>query len=160
MIGHLCRTDSAEATIESVVQAAEAEGTLQGIRFDADTEPFGPTDVEESEEEEESLTPQALDITATRAYMCRCCEIIRDAATALEHARKEGVIHRDIKPENVMVNRDGKTQIIDFGIARFFEDRTLTHTGQLVGTPMYMSPEQVTGRIELDHRTDISGAAV
>src|SRR5262249_37743637 len=45
--------------------------------------------------------------------------------------------------------------IIDFGLARFFEDATVTQTGALLGTPLYMSPEQVTGRIALDHRTDI-----
>jgi serine/threonine protein kinase len=53
------------------------------------------------------------------------------------------------------MDRRGKPHLIDFGLARFFEDVTLTNTGALVGTPMYMSPEQVSGRVELDHRTDI-----
>ena len=53
------------------------------------------------------------------------------------------------------MDRQGKVHLIDFGVARFFEDATLTNTGALVGTPMYMSPEQVTGRLEVDHRTDI-----
>ena len=65
------------------------------------------------------------------------------------------MIHRDLKPDNLMLDGNGDVHVIDFGLARFFEDATLTHTGQLVGTPIYMSPEQVTGRIELDHRTDI-----
>ena len=54
-----------------------------------------------------------------------------------------------------MLDRDRRVHVIDFGLARFFEDATLTNTGALVGTPMYMSPEQVTGRFGIDHRTDI-----
>ncbi len=88
-------------------------------------------------------------------HVRRSVEIARDAALALAHAHERGVTHRDVKPENLLLDRSGDVRLIDFGIARFFEDATVTSTGQLVGTPMYMSPEQVTGRLEIDHRTDI-----
>ena len=101
------------------------------------------------------LKPTAAQLIASKDYLRRCCAIIRDAALALEYAHKQGVIHRDIKPANIMLYRVGQVHLIDFGIARFFEDMTVTHTGQLVGTPMYMSPEQVTGRLTLDLRTDV-----
>ena len=78
-----------------------------------------------------------------------------EAALALAHAHERGVVHRDVKPENILLDRQGRVHLIDFGVARFFEDVSLTNTGALVGTPMYMSPEQVTGRLDLDHRTDV-----
>jgi hypothetical protein len=88
-------------------------------------------------------------------HVRRSVEIIRDAALALAHAHERGVVHRDVKPENLLLDRSGQIRLIDFGVARFFEDVTITSTGQIVGTPTYMSPEQVTGRLEVDHRTDI-----
>ncbi len=95
--------------------------------------------------------PKATSIEHVR----RAVEIARDAALALAHAHERGVVHRDVKPENLLLDRQGKVRLIDFGIARFFEDATVTSTGQLIGTPMYMSPEQVAGRLSVDHRTDV-----
>ena len=101
------------------------------------------------------IKPRPRERTTTTEHVRASVEIIHAAALALAHAHSRGVIHRDIKPENLLLNRAGEVRLIDFGIARFFEDATITHTGQLIGTPMYMSPEQATGRLELDHRTDI-----
>jgi tetratricopeptide (TPR) repeat protein len=79
-----------------------------------------------------------------------------EAAEAMEHAHQEGIVHRDVKPANLMVDARGHLWITDFGLARLQDDSGLTITGDLLGTPRYMSPEQALGRRRyLDHRTDI-----
>jgi serine/threonine protein kinase len=102
----------------------------------------------------EAVTPEAQHVIASGDYVKHVCEIIRDAALALDHAHRQHVVHRDIKPQNIMLDQDGVVKVIDFGVARFFDDATITQQGQLVGTPMYMSPEQVAGHA-VDGRSDI-----
>jgi serine/threonine-protein kinase len=72
----------------------------------------------------------------------------------LSEAHRMGVIHRDLKPSNIMIDREGNVRIMDFGIARSLKGKGITGAGVMIGTPEYMSPEQVEGK-EIDQRTDI-----
>ena len=81
-----------------------------------------------------------------------------DLLAALDYSHRHGVVHRDIKPANLLVTRDGRIKISDFGIARV-ESSTLTQTGAMLGTPSYMSPEQFRGEA-IDGRSDLFSAGV
>jgi len=83
-----------------------------------------------------------------------CLRISIQVAAALAHVHKHGLIHRDLKPGNIMVLDDGSIKLLDFGIARASDESSITQHGTLVGTVLYMSPEQVRGD-ELDLRSDI-----
>lgn len=78
----------------------------------------------------------------------------REICLALKHAHGQGVIHRDLKPENVMIRKDGKIKLMDFGIARVMEGANLTITGSILGSPAFMSPEQITGQ-KIDFSSDL-----
>jgi serine/threonine protein kinase len=84
--------------------------------------------------------------------------IAQQVGDALDHAHEKGVIHRDVKPANIMITRQGRPKLADFGIAKV-NTSTLTQTGMLIGTPAYMSPEQVTGQ-EITPRSDQFAFAV
>lgn len=87
----------------------------------------------------------------------RAARWMLQAAEALDFVSKNGLIHRDIKPENLMVTADGSIKILDFGLAKSVgqSDVALTQTGFLMGTPLYMSPEQIRGEKNLDIRSDL-----
>ena len=102
---------------------------------------------------------QADELTAAQAL-----EIVAQVSRALRYAHGQGVVHRDVKPENILLDAAGDVKIVDFGLAKIarVEESALrlTHTGQAMGTPQYMAPEQLERPLEVDHRADIYSLGV
>jgi hypothetical protein len=97
-------------------------------------------------------------VTKTTASLKTPIAILRDAALAVDHAHRHGIIHRDLKPANILVDTKGRPHVTDFGLARQVrQDASLTLTGggKVMGTPTYISPEQASGRKDVDRRTDV-----
>ncbi len=84
-------------------------------------------------------------------------KIVIAVAEAMKHAHERGLIHRDIKPENVILTKDGNVKLADLGLARLTADEkwAMSEAGMAIGTPYYISPEQVRGQVDVDIRADI-----
>jgi serine/threonine protein kinase len=95
----------------------------------------------------QKIGEDSLEITA-------CIDFAVQIAQGLAHAHKFGIVHRDIKPANIIVTQDNLLKIVDFGLAKLAGGTIITQVGTTMGTPVYMSPEQIRG-MEVDHRTDI-----
>jgi serine/threonine-protein kinase len=89
----------------------------------------------------------------------RAGQLCTQVLDALEHAHRAGIVHRDLKPANMMLTPSGLVKVMDFGLARMMGTEHLTNDGYMVGTPAYMSPEQVLGR-EIDGRADLYAMGV
>ncbi|MBN1421363.1 MAG: protein kinase, partial [Planctomycetes bacterium] len=89
-------------------------------------------------------------------YHTNLAKAFAGVAEGLQHAHANGIIHRDIKPSNLILDREGRLRILDFGLARLEGQESLTLSGDFLGTPLYMSPEQARRRkVAIDHRTDV-----
>jgi serine/threonine-protein kinase len=89
----------------------------------------------------------------------KAIHVAKQVVEGLVEAHRLGVIHRDLKPQNIMIDQDGNAKVMDFGIARFVDTEGLTGSGVMIGTPEYMSPEQVDLR-DVDQRADIYSLGV
>jgi len=103
------------------------------------------------------MNTQKVEPTIALKYIPQICD-------ALEYAHTKGVIHRDIKPANILIDLNGQIKIADFGLAKMRSEAinnfTMTNSGDVMGTPHYMAPEQTKGMSDVDHRADIYSLGV
>jgi serine/threonine protein kinase/tetratricopeptide (TPR) repeat protein len=165
-------------SLAQVIEQLRAGSHPKGTRRGAGSEVSGVRRVESSircqvsECEVEDTAPVAhlstlhapgsqLPAFASREYFRTVAQLGIQAAEALDHAHRNGILHRDIKPANLLVDDTGKLWITDFGLARMEQDAGMTMTGDLLGTLRYMSPEQALAqRVVVDHRSDIYSLGV
>ncbi|MFO0982490.1 MAG: serine/threonine-protein kinase [Planctomycetota bacterium] len=147
-------------------------GTHAGMPYFTMDYVEGPT-LQEVFESLSPMRPDQLDAAALRRA-CPSCDanaftgsyidvivrLIADVADALHHAHENGVLHRDVKPLNVLLARDGRALLFDFGLARESGAATLTRTGELAGSPYYVAPEQLRPGGSVDRRVDVYALGV
>jgi WD40 repeat protein len=148
-----------EATVMSRLRHPGIARVLDAGSFESDlgTQPYLVLELVEGERLNEHARVHALTLRAR-------VELVAQVADAVEHAHEHGVVHRDLKPGNVLVTRDGRVKVLDFGVAQAeaaSDERTdvLTGTGVMVGTLAYMSPEQIAGH-DVDAQTDVHALGV
>lgn len=96
-----------------------------------------------------------------RTWVAAACFVVARIADALSHVHAQGIVHRDVKPKNILLARDGRVLLFDFGVARVDTEASMTVSGEFVGTPFYVSPEQVDPPDDgVDERTDIYSLGV
>jgi tetratricopeptide (TPR) repeat protein/predicted Ser/Thr protein kinase len=127
--------------------------TIYEASVAADGRPFFAMELIRGVPLDEYARRHGLDCAARLELLARVCD-------AVQHAHEHGVVHRDLKPTNLLVDEAGQPRVLDFGVARGLDDQlraSMAHTqpGQLVGTPWYMSPEQVAADPNLDRRSDV-----
>lgn len=137
------------------IVAIHAVGEHEGVHFLA----------QELVEGEATLASFLMEAKASpslpKGYFRKVAGIVADVCDALQHAHDSGVIHRDIKPNNLLLTREDRPKVTDFGLAKIENALSLSKTGALMGTPLYMSPEQVGIRgVKIDKRTDIYSLGV
>jgi tetratricopeptide (TPR) repeat protein len=143
---------------EQAVREAEPTALTQPIDADVDqTQAYAPAPPPTSANRPAPMPDSSTSIPGVSGnYFDAVARIMAEVGEALEHAHQRGVIHRDIKPSNLILAPDGRTWVTDFGLARLQEQPGMTATGEFLGTPRYMSPEQIApGKTPLDHRSDI-----
>ncbi len=144
-------------TLASVLSKQRASNT------DLETAHLRISEADSRPEASVASEPPDTDRPKTLHEITEAILIIEKAAHALHHAHTLGIIHRDIKPGNIMIAQSGDPVVLDFGLARETdgESASLTHSGDLFGTPAYMSPEQLLAkRVVLDARTDVYSLGV
>lgn len=124
------------------VNHSTTQSVARTIRFNPSQMPMH-MEVEGPESISDTGRPQ---IISSKEYEHHIVQLLLNLTQSLAHAHSHHVIHRDLKPENIMIRQDGSTVIIDFGLARSFADMTITTQSALIGTPLYMSPEQLQGK--------------
>jgi class 3 adenylate cyclase/predicted Ser/Thr protein kinase len=127
--------------------------TIYDVAEDEYGQPFLVMEFVEGRTLESMLEPGKGGRAKKRRPLNQLLDVAAQVADALDYAHRRNVIHRDIKPANILVTTENKAKIADFGIAKL-AGTTMTQTGLLVGTPAFMSPEQITGRT-VDSRSDI-----
>ena len=127
--------------------------TIYDVNEDEDGQPYLVMEFIEGATLEKLLASAGPGRTSVAQPLSESIDIAIQVADALDYAHRRNVIHRDIKPANILVTPEGKAKIADFGIAKMVGTQ-MTHTGLLVGTPAFMSPEQITGG-QIDARSDI-----
>lgn len=155
--------DQIQTTRQTRVLAAKRAPLTEEDKLESldETEVEGITDQEAPVTEGHDSIHTTSSLSGGRHYYDSVARIIADAADALDYAHGRGVIHRDIKPGNLILSNANRIYITDFGLARVQEEQGLTVTGGVMGSPHYMSPEQVDpGHEDLDHRTDIYSLGV
>jgi len=132
------------------------EEHLTLLRSRASTAP-SPAEAEDRVPWRPDLSDGLAEMHGSLGYFRNVARLFGGVADALQAAHEDGILHRDVKPSNLILDQKGVLKIADFGVARIGdESASMTMTGELLGTPVYMSPEQARGRPDdVDHRTDV-----